>query len=52
MDFDDEGMADLTSYEEGYEWTEERYLRLRFKAIRHFASYAYYNDVYAYLLRT
>ena len=23
MDFDDEGMADLTSYEEGYEWTEE-----------------------------
>ena len=52
MDFDDEGMADLTSYEEGYEWTEERYLRLRFKAIRHFASHAYYNDVYAYLLRT
>ena len=52
MDFDDEGMADLTSYEEGYEWTEERYLRLRFKAIRHFASHAYYNDVYAYLMRT
>ena len=52
MDFDDEGMADLTSYEEGYEWMEERYLRLRFKAIRHFASHAYYNDVYAYLLRT
>ena len=23
MDFDDEGMADLASYEEGYEWTEE-----------------------------
>ena len=23
MDFDDEGMADLTSYEEGYAWTEE-----------------------------
>ena len=52
MDFDDEGMADLTSYEEGYEWTEERYLHLRFKAIRHFASHAYYNDVYAYLMRT
>ena len=52
MDFEDEGMADLTSYEEGYEWTEEQYLRLRFKAIRHFASHAYYNDVYAYLLRT
>ena len=52
MDFDDEGMADLTSYEEGYEWTEERYLRLRFKAIRHVASHGYYNDVYAYLLRT
>ena len=52
MDFDDEGMADLTSYEEGYEWTEERYLRLRFKAIRHIASHAYYNDVYAYLMRT
>ena len=52
MDFDDEGMADLTSYEEGYAWTEERYLRLRFKAIRHVASHAYYNDVYAYLMRT
>ena len=51
MDFDDEGMADLTSYEEGYAWTEERYLRLRFKAIRHVASHAYYNDVYAYLMR-
>ena len=23
MDFEDEGMADLTTYEEGYEWTEE-----------------------------
>ena len=52
MDFDDEGMADLTTYEEGYEWTEERYLRLRFKAIRHVASHGYYNDVYAYLMRT
>ena len=52
MDFDDEGMADLASYEEGYEWTEERYLRLRFKAIRHIASHAYYNDVYAYIMRT
>ena len=52
MDFDDEGMADLTSYEEGYEWTEERYLRLRFKAIRHIASHSYFNDVYAYLVRT
>ena len=52
MDFDDEGMADLALYEEGYEWTEERYLRLRFKAIRHIASHAYYNDVYAYIMRT
>ena len=52
MDFDDEGMADLTSYEEGYEWTEERYLRLRFKAIRHITSHAYFNDVYVYLMRT
>ena len=52
MDFDDEGMADLSSYEEGYEWTEERYLRLRFKAIRHIASHSYFNDVYAYLVRT
>ena len=52
MDFEDEGMADFTSYEEGYEWTEESYLRLRFKAIRHVASQGYFNDVYAYLLRT
>ena len=52
MDFEDEGMADLTAYEEGYEWTEENYLRLRFKAIRHVASQGYFNDVYAYLLRT
>ena len=52
MDFEDEGMADLTSYEGGYEWTEERYLRLRFKAIRHIASHSYFNDVYAYLVRT
>ena len=52
MDFEDEGMADLTSYEEDYEWTEERYLRLRFRAIRHIASHGYFNDVYAYLVRT
>ena len=52
MDFDDEGMADLTSYEKEYEWTEERYLRLRFKAIRHIASHSYFNDIYAYLVRT
>ena len=52
MDFDDEGMADLASYEEEYEWTEEQYLRLRFKAIRHIASHAYFNDAYAYLVRT
>ena len=52
MDFDDEGMADLTMYQEGYEWTEERYLRLRFKALRHIASHAYFNDAYAYLIRT
>ena len=52
MDFDDEGMADLSSYEEGYEWTEEWYLRLRFKAIRHIASHSYFNDIYAYLVRT
>ena len=52
MDFDDEGMADLTSYEEEYEWTEERYLRLRFKAVRHVASHSYFNDIYAYLVRT
>ena len=52
MDFEDEGMADITSYEEGYEWTEERYLRLQFKAIRHVASHVYFNDAYAYLVRT
>ena len=52
MDFEDEGMVDLSTYEEGYEWTEERYLRLRFKAIRHIASHVYFNDAYAYLIRT
>ena len=52
MDFEDEGMADLTTYEEEYEWTEEQYLCLRFKAIRHIASHGYFNDTYAYLIRT
>ena len=52
MDFEDEGMADLSTYEEGYEWTEERYLHLQFKAIRHIASHGYFNDAYAYLIRT
>ena len=52
MDFDDEGVVDLTAYDEEYEWTEERYLRLRFKALRHVASQGYHNDAYSYLVRT
>ena len=52
MNFDDEGVHDLAEYEGGYEWTEERYLRLRFRTLRHIANQAYHNDAYAYLVRT
>ena len=52
MDFDDEGVVDLTVYDEEYEWTEEQYLCLRFKALRHVASQEYHNDAYSYLVRT
>ena len=51
MNFDDEGVHDLMEYGEGYEWTEERYLRLRFRTLRHIANQAYHNDAYAYLVR-
>ena len=52
MDFPDKGAFDLDDYDDDYEWTEEHYLRLRFKALRHLASQVYHNDVYAYLVRT
>ena len=52
INFDDEGVHNLTEYGEGYEWTEERYLRLRFRTLRHIANQAYHNDAYAYLVRT
>ena len=52
LDFSEERPADLSQYDQYFEWDEADYMRLRFIAARHYASHGHWTDAYAYVLRT
>ena len=52
LDFNEDRRADLSQYDQYFEWDEAEYMRLRFTAARHYASCGHWNDAYAYVLRT
>ena len=52
LDFNKDRPADLSQYDQYFEWDEAEYMKLRFTAARHYASRGHWTDVYAYVLRT
>ena len=52
LDFNEDECADLSEYNQNFEWNDAEYMRLRFTAARHYASRGHWNDAYAYVLRT
>ena len=52
LDFNEDRPADLSQYDQYFEWDEAEYMRLRFTAARLYASRGHWNDAYAYVLRT
>ena len=52
LDFSEDRPADLSQYDQYFEWDEAEYMRLQFTAARHYASRGHWNDAYAYVLRT
>ena len=52
LDFSEDRPADLSQYDQYFEWDEAEYMRLRFTAARHYASHGHWTDTYAYVLRT
>ena len=52
LDFNEDRPADLSQYDQYFEWDEAEYMRLQFTAARHYASRGHWNDAYAYVLRT
>ena len=52
LDFNEDRLADLSQYDQYFEWDEAEYMRLRFTAARHYASRGHWNNAYAYVLRT
>ena len=52
LDFSQDRPADLSQYDQYFEWDEAEYMKLRFTAARHYASRGHWTDVYAYVLRT
>ena len=52
LDFNENRPADLSQYDQYFEWDEAEYMRLRFTVARHYASRGHWDDVYTYILRT
>ena len=52
LDFSKDRPADLSQYDQYFEWDEAEYMRLQFTAAKHYASCGHWTDVYAYVLRT
>ena len=52
LDFNEDEPADLSKYDQNFEWNETEYMRLRFMAARQYASCGHWDDAYAYVLRT
>ena len=44
LDFNEDEPADLSQYNQYFEWDEAEYMRLRFTAARHYASHGHWND--------
>ena len=51
LDFSEDRPADLSQYDQYFEWDEAEYMKLRFTAARHYASRGHWTDAYAYVLR-
>ena len=51
LDFNEDRPADLSQYDQYFEWDEAEYMKLRFTAARHYASRGHWTDAYAYVLR-
>ena len=47
LDFNEDEPADLSEYDQYFEWDEAEYMRLRFIAARHYASRGHWDDAYA-----
>ena len=52
LDFNEDKPAELSQYDQYFEWDEAEYMKLRFTAARHYASRGHWTDAYAYVLRT
>ena len=52
LDFNEDEPADLSEYDQYFEWDEAEYMRLWFIAARHYASHGHWDDAYTYVLRT
>ena len=52
LDFNKDRPADLSQYDQYFEWDEAEYMKLRFTAARHYASCGHWSNAYAYVLRT
>ena len=52
LDFSEDRPADLSQYDQYFEWDEAEYMKLRFTAARHYASRGHWTDAYAYVPRT
>ena len=52
LNFEEEERFDLCEYDQYFEWDEAEYMRLRFIAARHYASWGHWDDAYAYVLRS
>ena len=52
LDFNEDRPADLSQYDQYFEWDEAEYMKLRFTAARHYASRGHWTDAYAYVVRT
>ena len=52
LDFSEDRPADLSQYDQYFEWDEAEYMKLRFTAAQHYAARGHWTDAYAYVLRT
>ena len=52
LDFNEDEPADLSEYDQYFQWDETEYMKLQFMAARHYASHGHWDDVYVYVLRT
>ena len=52
LDFNEDRPADLSQYDQYFEWDEAEYMKLPFIAARHYASRGHWTNAYAYVLRT